>query len=91
MKKWFEWFEEIMAFLAPVFIVVFVVLILLIIALKIDTKITKDQIDYVHFEQVAGDVYVDTTTNVLYYKSCYALSPLYNADGTLKLYTENIK
>lgn len=43
---------------------------------------------YIQLERVSYGVYVDKNTGVLYYRFQSGITPIYNADGTLKLYEE---
>lgn len=39
---------------------------------------------------LSADVYYDKNTKVMYYAACYyGITPIYNADGTLKLYEDD--
>ena len=88
MRDFFEDYKE--TIFAIVVVAALITFLILVIKLW-DTSLDKQHAEYVNFEHVAGEVYVDTTTGVLYYQRHYGLSPLYNADGTLKLYVEENK
>lgn len=71
-----------------IFIITLVLIVFIIIA--IDNKKKEDNKEYASFKYLTTNILVDETTNVLYYhQDNGGITPIYNADGTLKLYKEN--
>jgi len=66
-----------------------VTLALIIFVLVITNNRKEDNKEYANFKKITANVLVDETTNVLYYYYDRGITPIYNADGTLKLYKEN--
>ena len=75
---------------ALIYVSFFIITLALIILILVFVNNKKEESEeYVNFKKITGNVLVDETTNVLYYHYGGGITPIYNADGTLKLYKEN--
>jgi hypothetical protein len=86
-KYWLEGLKDFLCHIIfPIFVFVVSLGFLVFVILASWTRRADYESKYIQLEQVGYGVFVDKTTGVLYYRFQSGMTPIYNADGTLKLY-----
>lgn len=84
------WLENLKDFLCHIVFPIFVFIVslgfLIFVIFSSWTRQADYESTYIQLERVSYGVYVDKNTGVLYYRFQSGMTPIYNADGTLKLY-----
>jgi hypothetical protein len=82
------WLESFLDILLPMLIFILSLVILVFVIIFSGNRRGEKESEYIQLEQVTYRIMVDKNTGVLYYRYNSGITPIYNADGTLKLYEE---